>query len=283
MEKCAEMLRKRLGKPEIFCSVILGSAWQDVSGLFRPVSSVDYSAIPCMGPVSVKGHSGRLTLAEYRSKLFLLFEGRHHLYEKIGWDPVVFPVILSILCRAKFIMLTNAAGGISPHLAKGSLMLVSDHINLMGASPLDEMRRPGESVRFPDQCNVYSRRLRKIFTSASASLGEKAEEGVYAGTHGPEYETPSEVRSFAGMGADAVGMSTVPEAMVANAGGLPVIAVSYISNMASGISGKKISHKKVASVPKKTATSMKKLTGAFIDFMLDSMPSRTLRKRDEHN
>jgi len=267
MERDVRLIGEQFGNTRPVFSIILGSAWGKITELFDPVATVNYPDISCMGPSSVKGHAGRLTLAKYGSCYCLVFEGRHHLYEGLGWDSVVFPVILSRHLGTKFMILTNAAGGIRSDLNVGDLMLISDHINMMGSSPLPFLREPGEDSTFPDQGDVYSKRLRKIFLKLAENLKENVTEGVYLGTMGPEYETPAEVRAFAKAGADAVGMSTVPEAITANAMKIPVLAISLISNMAAGISTDKISHGDVTGISRKTSNRMKKLIDVFLKNM----------------
>ena len=201
-------------------------------------AEVSYADIPGMGAATVLGHDGRLLLGRVpgSSREALFFCGRRHWYEGSEWEAVTMPAVLAhrLGCRAFFP--TNAAGGVSRTLKPGDVAVISDHLRLSALSPLRGPHDPAFGPRFPDQSAVYDPRLRAVLREAGRRCGVVLAEGVYAFTGGPVYETPAEVRAYAALGADLVGMSTVPEATVASALGLRVAALSFVSNAAAGIS-----------------------------------------------
>lgn len=227
------------------CAMVLGSGWGDVVQRFTISKTVDYSDISCMGRTQVQGHSGKLHLAQAHGTQLLVFQGRRHWYEGSGWEPVAFPVCLCLALGVPAILLTNAAGGIRDGLRPGDLMVIDDHINAMGVNPLVGPHNPMFGPRFPDQTTVYDTGLRGALDRAAADMGHPVSHGVYLAASGPTYETPAEIAAYRAMGADAVGMSTVPEAMLANAAGIRVGAISCITNMAAGITGARLSHEEV--------------------------------------
>lgn len=240
---------------------MLGSGWSEAVGNIRILKSIPYSDLPGMGNTSVTGHAGKLLLAEEGGKTILIFQGRRHFYEGDGWIPVLMPVYIAISMKVGNMLLTNAAGGINPKLKPGSIMLIKDHINLMGSNPLAGPHNPVLGERFPDQTEVYSSSLRAALEKSAKRSGLTFTSGVYIGVSGPSYETPAEIRAFAGLGADAIGMSTVPEAIVANAAGIKVAALSCIANAAAG--GTKITHQEVLLNSRKV---MPALAGILADF-----------------
>ena len=264
----AETYGKACGAlPDVFreaapsAALVLGSGWSD--SLLRPddriLSRVPYSAIPGLGASTVAGHAGELVLFERRGARALAFRGRRHGYEGEGWTPVLAPVEIARRLGAGAILLTNAAGGIRADLAPGSLMALSDHVNLTGLNPLKGPPVPGWGPRFPDMSEVYDRRIREAMRAILREDGVELAEGVYAYAAGPSFETPAEIRAFRALGGDAVGMSTVPEAVVAHAAGMRVAAVSCITNFAAGLGGRQLGHEEVldttrASLPRMSAT-----------------------------
>ena len=264
LKDAAADIRCRLpfGNPAL--GIILGSGWGSVVDTMRIVHDTAFADIPLLGQTGVKGHRGRLLLAEMGSVELLVFEGRRHWYEGGGWEPVALPIFLCLELGVRSLVLTNAAGGIRPNLGPGRFMVIDDHINAMGVSPLTGPHDPVLGPRFPDQSEVYSLRLRNAFDAAGNSIDETLEHGVYIAATGPTYETPAEIRAYAAMGADAVGMSTVPEAMLANAAGIEVAGVSCITNRAAGTSDQPLSHDEVVSVTHACAPRMQALLTAFI-------------------
>ena len=246
------------------CGLILGAGWSQALAADRPLARMPYAEIPGLGASTVVGHTGEMVLFERHGLRIAAFLGRRHWYECAGWGPVVLPVELMRRMGVKNLLITNAAGGISPSLKPGDLMVLRDHINTVGINPLIGPVQPGWGPRFPDQSQVYSPALLELLRKAAYDTEVPLSEGVYAFTSGPGYETPAEIRAYAGMGADAVGMSTVPEATVANAAGLRTAGLSCITNMAAGISGPPLSHDEVLDQTRRTAPVMAALLNAFL-------------------
>jgi purine-nucleoside phosphorylase len=246
------------------CGLILGSGWSQALVADAPLLRLSYAGIPGLGASTVVGHAGEFLLFDRHGIRVAAFLGRRHWYEGEGWGPVVLPVELLRRMGAENLLITNASGGISPTLAPGDLMVIRDHINTVGLSPLIGPVVPGWGPRFPDQSQIYNPRLIALLRKAAHEAGVALSDGVYAFTSGPGYETPAEIRAYAGMGADAVGMSTVPEATVANAAGLRTAGLSCITNMAAGISGPHLSHDEVIAQTRKTLPVMAALIDAFI-------------------
>jgi purine-nucleoside phosphorylase len=251
-------------------ALILGSGWNEITSAFSHKQSLNYEDIPCLGTPEVAGHRGRLILAQVEKKEILVFEGRRHWYEGQGWEPVAFPVYLAATMGVRILVLTNAAGGIRNNLRTGNLMVLDDHINAMGTNPLIGPHDPLWGPQFPDQHEVYDLRLRRRLDRTARQIGEKPAHGVYVAVSGPTYETPAEIAAFRSWGADAVGMSTVPEAILAHAAGLRVLAISCISNQAATPSHPTESHERLLTVMRRIQPRMKALLSAFFrDIALD--------------
>lgn len=230
------------------CGLILGSGWGPVADLFSVRDSLDYASVPGLGAVSVAGHAGRLLWGDLAGLETFVFWGRRHFYEGQGWEPVALPIFILRRAGASVVAITNAAGGLAPDLEPGAFMAVSDHINMMDAHPLIGPHDPDWGPRFPDLTQVYDPVLRRAFLAAAARHGCSAREGVYLAVSGPVFETPAEVRAFRFLGADAVGMSTAPEAVLAHASGLRVLGISCIVNRAAGLGPGPLSHDDVQRV-----------------------------------
>ena len=255
--QACELLHHTWGDIRPHTCLICGSGWGEIVEGLSPVSSISYEQIMGMGRTTVEGHKGNLWLAKPEGKEVLIFQGRRHFYEGVGWGPVIFPVLLADELGTPSVVLTNAAGGIREDLQPGDLMVLSDHLNFMGNNPLiGEVPHP-RIPRFPDQSEVYDRALCEKLHQSSKAIGEKLHEGTYLALSGPAFETPAEILTFATLGADAVGMSTVPEAMVANGLGMKVAAISCISNLAAGRSTEALSHE---DVQKTSETALPKMT-----------------------
>lgn len=249
-------------RPDI--GVILGSGWGRTV-LQRPfVDRIPYSDIPGLGASTVQGHAGEVRLLESGARRAVVFCGRRHFYEGAGWGPVALPVEIMRRLGVRDILLTNAAGAVNPSLRPGDLLLVTDHVNTTGLNPLQGPVLPGWGTRFPDQSEVYSKSRALEIKGLAADLGITLHEGIYAFTSGPCFETPAEIRAYHIWQADAVGMSTVPEAIVANAIGMHVAAVSCITNMAAGISGQRLTHSEVMESTEAAAEKMGRLVAAII-------------------
>ena len=212
------------------------------------------------------GHAGQLLWAEctpstgsgQAGKELFIFQGRRHCYEGEGWTPVILPVWILKQFGVETVLLTNASGGIRDDLKPGSLMVISDHINMLGANPLTGPHNPAFGTRFPDQTEIYSSNLRKKLLAA-----EVDSEGVYVAAAGPTFETPAEIRAFRAMGADAIGMSTVPEAIFANALGMKVAGLSCVCNRAAGLGHEKLTHEDVARAAAEAMPRMRSVLNGF--------------------
>ncbi len=251
----------RNAKP--FASLVLGSGWGDVISAFNVKDEIPYEKIWGLGKGGVVGHASKLTLAEINGKEFFIFQGRRHWYEGEGWTPVIIPAYISKHFDVSVFFATNAAGGIS--YPPGSLMVLSDHINSMFGHPLIGPHHEELGPRFPDQSEIYSKELREIIKETAKEVGIDMNEGVYLAASGPSYETPAEIRAYKTLGASAVGMSTVPEAILANSMGLKVAAISCITNHAAGISKVPLSHKEVIDTMNSIMPGMVKLIPKIVE------------------
>ncbi len=253
------------------CGLILGSGWSQALASERPLLRLSYADIPGLGASTVVGHAGELILFERHNLRILAFLGRRHWYEGVGWEPVVLPIELLRRMGTRNLLITNASGGINPKFKPGDLMVIRDHINVAGITPLIGPVQSGWGPRFPDQSHVYHPQLIDLLHKAAKDTEIALSEGVYLFTSGPAYETPAEIRAYANMGADAVGMSTVPEAITANAAGLRTAGLSCITNMAAGISGPHLSHDEVLEQTRNTAPLMAALLDAFLKQLASSL------------
>lgn len=263
LEKALAKIKLHFDSPAPKGGLILGSGWGDVLESFDVIDTLPYEEIPGLGKTGVVGHSGRLVLARGAGILTFIFQGRRHFYEGEGWTPVALPVYVLKQIGVEWVLLTNAAGGVREDLVPGSLMVLSDHINNMGTNPLIGPHHACWGTRFPDLSNAYDRPMRAALKRAGDKAGLKVSEGVYLAGSGPFYETPAEIRAYRTLGADAVGMSTVPEALLANAAGLRVAGLSCITNSAAGISKNPLSHEEVTETSKQTMPKMKAMIGGF--------------------
>ena len=244
-------------KPQM--GMILGSGLSDVAEAFETLGVLPYAEIPGLGKTGVAGHAGRLVWGKSAGVETFIFQGRRHVYEGVGWEPVAIPLYILKSIGAKGVFLTNAAGGVRADWKAGDLMIIEDHINMMGMTPLLGAHDPFWGPRFPDQTYVYDRDLRAALERAGKETDVELRHGVYFAGTGPTYETPAEIRAWRALGADAVGMSTVPEAMLANACGLRVAGMSCITNMAAGILDQPLTHQEVTDTTQQSMANMKKL------------------------
>jgi purine-nucleoside phosphorylase len=227
--------------------IILGSGWGPVvDALMKIEGELAYSAIPGFPVSTVEGHAGRLVWGDMAGVPVLCMQGRFHYYEGYTMQQVTFPVRVFRALGLKGVLLTNAAGGIHPSMPPGSLMLIEDHINSMGDHPLRGPNLDAAGPRFPDMTEAWDNRLRDRIWDAANASGVPLHDGVYLAVSGPSFETPAEVRAFGKLGADAVGMSTVPECIVARHGGLRVAGISCITNAAAHHGGSPLTHEEVA-------------------------------------
>ena len=231
------------GPPDV--GIVLGSGLGAFADELEDAISIPYSGVPGWPQSTAVGHAGKLVFARVGGAKVLVFAGRAHLYE--GYSParVTFGMRILKLLGAHSVVLTNAAGGVNLAYKQAALVLISDHINLQGMNPLIGANDEEFGPRFPDMSEAYSRRYRELAKQTARELGIELSEGVYAATSGPSYETPAEIRFLRTIGADLVGMSTVPEVIVANHMNMKVLAISCVTNMAAGVLPQKINHEEV--------------------------------------
>lgn len=249
-------------EPAPACGMILGSGWSRALAEIEPLARLSYSEIPGLGASTVAGHAGELRLLELNGLRVVAFCGRRHWYEGAGWLPVAVPLELLRRMGVGRVLLTNAAGAVNPDYRPGDFMLLRDHLNTSGINPLQGPVRPGWGTRFPDQSAIYRSHFSNRLAQQAHELGIGLYEGIYAFTAGPCFETPAEVRAYRSWGADAVGMSTVPEAILANAMGLEVAAISCMTNMAAGITTAPLAHEEVLTASETARPRMLQLLNA---------------------
>jgi purine-nucleoside phosphorylase len=226
-------------------AIVLGSGLGDFADHLGSPSTIPYGDIPHWPASRVIGHAGKLVVGTVAGRRVLALSGRVHHYEGHDMQTVTFAMRAIGRLGVPRVILTNAAGGISPNCSRGALMVIDDHINLMGGNPLVGANDERFGLRFPDMTNVYSPRLRAIADEAGRALGVAVQHGVYVAVLGPSYETPAEIRAFRTLGADAVGMSTAPEAIVARHMGIEVLGISCITNAAAGVFPEPLHHSEV--------------------------------------
>jgi purine-nucleoside phosphorylase len=226
-------------------AVVLGSGLGEFANRVQDPTTIPYGEIPHWPPSTVVGHEGKLVAGTVAGQTVAALAGRVHFYEGHPLQTVVFATRVLGALGVKTLILTNAAGGINTTFAQGVLMALDDHINLLGSNPLIGPNDERFGPRFPDMSEVYSRRLRDITDRAAAAINLPIVHGVYVAVHGPSYETPAEIRAFRALGADAVGMSTAPEAIAARQMGMEVLGISCITNMAAGVLPGPLDHKEV--------------------------------------
>jgi purine-nucleoside phosphorylase len=240
-------------------ALVLGSGLGGFADEFEDSVSMPYREIPGFVSSTAQGHAGRLVIGKVSGVPVLAMQGRVHYYEGYTLEEVTFPIRTFKLLGIKTLILTNAAGGIEIQLTQGALMVISDHLNLMGVSPLRGRNDERFGPRFPDMSEVYNRELQELATEEARALGITARRGIYAALAGPNYETPAEIHMLRAFGADAVGMSTVPEAIVARQVGMNVLGISCITNMAAGITEAPINHEEVMETGQKVRESFTQL------------------------
>lgn len=230
-------------KPEI--GIILGSGLGEFADEHCDMA-IPYTKIPSFIKSTVKGHKGRLVFAEIESKKVVMMQGRNHFYEGHSMSEITYPVKVMKRLGVKTLVLTNAAGAVNETFRPSDLMIITDHINLMGTNPLIGPNEDTLGERFPDMSEIYKKDLIKLADECAQKIGIAPQHGVYLASSGPSYETPAEVRMAKLLGADVVGMSTVPEAIVANYCGMNVLGITCVSNSAAGVLGmQKLSHSEV--------------------------------------
>ena len=252
--EAAAFLRQKLGSLTPRIGIVLGSGLGAVADAIADPVLIPYAQIPHFPQSTVEGHSGRIVAGLLADTPVLIMQGRVHFYEGYSPQQVTFPMRVLGALGLRAVVLTNAAGGIAENYQIGQLVALRDHINLMGFNPLagpNEPRfgfQPGSGLRFIDMTEAYSKRLRALAREAAAAEGFPLEEGVYLAVSGPSFETPAEIRAFRALGATLVGMSTVPETIVARHMGIDVLGISCVTNLAAGMGAKPLDHAEVAEI-----------------------------------
>ncbi|HZG52950.1 MAG TPA: purine-nucleoside phosphorylase [Pyrinomonadaceae bacterium] len=244
-EHAARTIRARVGGEEARVALVLGSGLGAFADDLEDAVAIPYEEIPGFARSTVEGHAGRLVLGRIAGVPVIVQQGRFHFYEGYAPDEVTFPVRVLGLLGIKSLVLTNAAGGLNNSFKQGALMLISDHLNLMGVNPLRGANDARFGTRFPDMSDVYDREFQEAVICEAQAMKIELKRGIYAALTGPSYETPAEIRMLRALGADAVGMSTVPESIVARHMGIKVLGISCITNMAAGVLGRPIDHAEV--------------------------------------
>lgn len=263
-KEAAEFIRSKYDK-EIKIALVLGSGLGAFAGEIENAVKIPYEEIPHFARSTVEGHAGRLVLGEIEGIPVAVQQGRFHYYEGYEMSQVMFPVRAFGVLGVKNLILTNAAGSLRTSFKQGSLMLIRDHINFMGANPLRGANDKNFGARFPDMTNAYSAELQALVSEVAEEIAKErnikpfVNRGIYCGLSGPTYETPAEIHMLRILGADAVGMSTVPETIAARHQGMNVIGISCITNMAAGISNEPINHEEVMETGAKVAEIFKEL------------------------
>lgn len=261
--EAAEFIRSKYDK-EIKIALVLGSGLGAFADEIENAVKIPYEEIPHFARSTVEGHAGQLVLGEIGGVSVAVQQGRFHFYEGYEMPQVIFPMRVFGVLGVKNVILTNAAGSVNVDFKQGSLMLIRDHLNMMGVNPLRGANDERFGARFPDMTEVYSHDLQDIVLAEAEAMTEKIGEdflnrGVYCALSGPTYETPAEILLYRYLGADAVGMSTVPEAIAARHQGMNVIGISCITNMAAGITDEPINHEEVMETGAKVAGIFKEL------------------------
>jgi purine-nucleoside phosphorylase len=260
----AAAIRARAGThDEPALGIILGSGLGGLTGRIEDAVDIPFADVPGFPQATVVGHSGRVIVGRLAGRNVVALAGRFHMYEGHSAALAGFPVRVLHALGARTLFVSNAAGGIRATFTPGDLMIITDHLNLMFRNPLEGAIEPGD-VRFPDMSEPYDRALAETLRREATELGIPMREGVYCGLLGPTYETPAEVRMLATLGADAVGMSTVPEVIVARAIGMRVAGVSCITNFASGTTPNPLSHAEVLETTALVASRFEALIERFV-------------------
>jgi purine-nucleoside phosphorylase len=257
------ILNQIKGTPVI--GLILGSGLGVLADQIEDPVQIPYEQIPNFPVSTVEGHKGQLVIGQLKGKCVVAMQGRFHYYEGYSLQTLTFPVRVMAAIGVKTLIVTNAAGGVNTDFEPGDLMIIEDHINFTAQNPLIGPNDIEFGARFPDMSEAYSRTLRDIAMKAAAIRNIPLKSGVYAGLTGPSYETPAEIRMLRILGSDAVGMSTVPEVIVARHSGLEVLGISCISNMAAGILPQPLSHNEVMETAEKVRESFMELVSGIIE------------------
>lgn len=249
--------------------IVLGSGLGALADAIDDAVSLPFAELPGWPPPTAPGHAGRLLIGTLEGLAVVCLQGRLHMYEGHAEQLVVEPVLLMGRLGAPRVLLTNAAGGVNTRFAAGTLMLIEDHINLTGRSPLIGPNEDALGERFPDMVNAWSRELRAVMRRAATDEDIPVEEGVYIGLTGPSYETPAEIDMLRALGADAVGMSTVMEAIAARWAGLELVGVSLVTNPGAGVTGEPLSHAEVLAAAEAAGPQFTRLVRRFVRLLAE--------------
>lgn len=260
----ASVIYKQLGtRREFDCGIVLGSGLGGLAASISDAVRIPFAQVPGFPSVTVAGHDGQVIIGSLGGRQVVALSGRFHMYEGHSASVAAFPVRVLHALGVKTFIASNAAGGVNRSFSAGDLMVIGDHINLTGRNPLVGTLEPSDE-RFPDMSEAYDATLRKLLHKVAKELGIPLHEGVYCGLLGPCYETPAEVRMLERLGADAVGMSTVPEVIVARALGMRIAAVSCITNKAAGLGSQRLSHAEVMEIGRASAAKFQSLITALV-------------------
>ncbi len=276
---CAKFVRRGLNLPpgESAVAVVLGSGLGAFADALREARSLPFAELPGFPPATVQGHKGLLVYGTLDGTPVLALQGRLHGYEGHDAATVAFPVRVLGVLGARALVLTNAAGGTNPAFAPGDLMRITDHINLTGKNPLTGPNEDLLGPRFPDLSHAWDPRLAHALEAAARETAQTLRAGIYLQMNGPSYESPAEVRMARAMGADAVGMSTVPEVIAAAHMGLPACGISCITNLAAGISPHALTHEEVMEVARAVEGKFLALLRAFLPRAFAAVPERAAK------
>jgi len=264
LREAADAIQAKIGPIDSEVGIVLGSGLSGVVDLIEDARHMPYAQIPHFAHVGVHGHRGELIAGSWSGRRVICMAGRWHRYEGHGYDQVTFGVRLLGALGVRTVVITNAAGSTDASLKPGQLMVIKDHLNLTGWNPLIGPNDDALGPRFVDMTVAYDKHLRRLALETAAEMGIAITEGVYAGLLGPSYETPSEIHMMRLLGAHAVGMSTVPEVIVARHQGLRVLAISCITNLGAGLSGDPLDHGEVTEVAGRAAAQTARLLGAIL-------------------
>ena len=257
-EKAARAIRSR-SKADVSIAIVLGSGLGGFADELTESTTIAYNEIPGFARATVEGHAGRLVIGNAGNVTVATMQGRFHFYEGYSLGEVTFPIRVLKLLGVRTLVLTNAAGTLNVEFTPGSLMVISDHLNLIGDNPLRGENDERFGPRFPDSTAVYARELQDIVINEANAMGLEMRRGIYAALSGPSYETPAEIHMIRTLGADAVGMSTVPEAIVARHMGMQVVGISCITNPAAGVSDRPVDHGEVMATGERVRTQFTEL------------------------
>ena len=258
-------------------AVVLGSGLGVFAETLQNTITIPYAKIPHFHPSTVQGHAGQLVIGDIAPGFTIAcMQGRFHYYEGHSMQTVVFPIRVLKQLGASFLMVTNAAGGINSDFKPGTLMLISDHLNLMGDNPLKGENHDFLGARFPDMSEAYSKELQALVKTIAQKQNIPLQQGVYAALSGPTYETPAEIRMLRTLGADAVGMSTIPEVIAANHMGMKILGISCITNLAAGLSEHALSHQEVMETAEQVRNQFVQLLQGILQAMA-AQPAVTTR------